>query len=61
MTGKGIKYVGYSPWIRQGIGEQQLIQIFISDETGEVIAVHMAWRKNRWDTWSVPVVFEKAD
>ena len=61
MTVKGIKYLGYSPWIAETPTGQRLIQIFVSEETGEIIAVHAAFRRTKWDTWGVPVIFEKAD
>lgn len=58
--GKGITYIGYSPWtFTTDTGRQGLVQIFINPD-GTIESVQIATRDFSWDTWGVPHQAERA-
>ena len=58
--GKGISYIGYSPWVFQAPdGRMGLVQIFVNPD-GTIESVSLAYRAWSWDSWGVPTQAERA-
>ena len=58
--GKGITYMGYSPWkFTDPNGREGLVQIFVSAD-GVIDSVQIAYRNFSWDTWGVPHQADRA-
>ena len=58
--GKGITYIGYSPWtFTTPEGRQGLVQIFVNPD-GTIESVQIAYRDWSWDSWGVPTNAERA-
>ena len=58
--GKGITYIGYSPWtFTTPEGRQGLVQIFVNPD-GTIESVSLAYRDWSWDSWGVPTQAERA-
>lgn len=58
--GKGIQYIGYSPWLfTDPNGRQGLVQIFVSAD-GVIDSVQVAYREWSWETWGAPHQAERA-
>jgi len=58
--GKGIQYIGYSPWkFTAPDGREGLVQIFTNAD-GELTDVQLCFRTWSWDTWGVPTQAERA-
>jgi hypothetical protein len=60
VTVKGVKYIGYQPFIAETNKGQMLIQVFTNMDTGLIETVHLAHRLDAGHSWGPPIRFEKA-